>query len=176
MLMRQGELLALKWQDIDLETATISVRRTLTRIDGGKRVVLGETKTKKSRRTIRPTEAAVRALSEHLDRQLGQIERLRDLYRDQGLVSASEVGTPMNPSNLRKRSFASLLKRARLPQIRFHDLRHTCATLLLSRNVHPKYVQELLGHAYIAITLDTYSHVIPGMGDHVARAMEDTLS
>jgi integrase len=174
--MRQGELLALKWQDIDLETATISVRRTLTRTDGGKRVVLGETKTKKSRRTIRPTEAAVRALREHLDRQLGQIERLGDLYWDQGLVFASEVGTPMNPSNLRKRSFTSLLKRARLPQIRFHDLRHTCATLLLSRNVHPKYVQELLGHANIAITLDTYSHVLPGMGDHATRAMEDALS
>ncbi len=82
----------------------------------------------------------------------------------------------INPTNLRRRSFASLLKRAGLPQIRFHDLRHTCATLLLSRNVHPKYVQELLGHANVTITLDTYSHVIPGMGDHVARAMEDALS
>ena len=68
------------------------------------------------------------------------------------------------------------MKRAGLSRIRFHDLRHTCATLLLSRNVHPKYVQELLGHANIAITLDTYSHVIPGMGDHAARAMEDVLS
>ena len=88
----------------------------------------------------------------------------------------SGVGTIINPTNLRKRSFASLLKRAGLSRIRFHDLRHTCATLLLSRNVHPKYVQELLGHANIAITLDTYSHVIPGMGDHAARAMEDVLS
>ncbi len=103
-------------------------------------------------------------------------ERIGDLYRDEGLVFASEVGTLMNPTNLRKRSFASLLKRAKLPPIRFHDLRHTCATLLLSRNVHPKYVQELLGHANIAITLDTYSHVIQGMGDHTARAMEDVLS
>lgn len=81
----------------------------------------------------------------------------------------------INPSNLRQRSFAPLLKKAKLPQIRFHDLRHTCATLLLSRNVHPKHVQELLGHSNIAITLDTYSHVIPGMGDHTARAMEDAL-
>ena len=63
-----------------------------------------------------------------------------------------------------------------MPQIRFHDLRHTCATLLLTRNVHPKYVQELLGHANIAITLDTYSHVMPGMGNHAARAIEDVLS
>ncbi|HEV8223734.1 MAG TPA: tyrosine-type recombinase/integrase [Rubrobacteraceae bacterium] len=77
---------------------------------------------------------------------------------------------------MRRRSFTSLLQRAELPQIRFHDLRHTCATLLLSRNVHPKYVQELLGHATVAITLDTYSHMIPGMGNHTARAMEDVFS
>ena len=128
------------------------------------------------RRTIRLNETAVRALREHLARQLGQVERLGDLYKDQGLVFASEVGTPMNPTNLRRRSFAALLKRADLPRIRFHDLRHTCATLLLSRNVHPKYVQELLGHANIAITLDTYSHVVPGMGDFAAREMEDLLS
>jgi integrase len=172
--MRQGELLALKWQDVDLENASVSVRRTLTK--HGTRLLFGEPKTKKSRRTIHLTEAAVRVLREHLDRQLGQIERLGDLYKDQGLVFASEVGTPINPTNLRKRSFASLLKRAKLPRIRFHDLRHTCATLLLSRNIHPKYVQELLGHANIAVTLDTYSHVIPAMGNQTARAMEDALS
>ena len=103
------------------------------------------------------------------------MKRLGDLYRDEGLVFASEVGTLINPTNLRKRSFTPLLKRAKLPQIRFHDLRHTCATLLLSRNVHPKYVQEILGHANIAITLDTYSHVIPGMGNHIAKAMEAAL-
>jgi len=171
--MRQGELLALKWQDVDLENAAISVRRTLTK--SGSRLLLGEPKTKKSRRTIRLTEAVVRALREHLTRQMEDMQRLGDLYRDQGLVFSSEVGTLINPTNLRKRSFTPLLKRAGLPSIRFHDLRHTCATLLLSRNVHPKYVQELLGHASIAITLDTYSHVIPGMGDHAAKAMEDAL-
>ena len=172
--MRQGELLALKWQDVDLEGSTLSVRRTLTK--NGGRLLLGEPKTNKSRRIVRLTEAAVLALSEHLTRQVAQIERTGDLYKDEGLVFASEVGTLMNPTNLRKRSFAQLLKRADLPPIRFHDLRHTCATLLLSRNVHPKYVQELLGHASIAITLDTYSHVIPGMGDHAAREMENVLS
>jgi integrase len=74
------------------------------------------------------------------------------------------------------RSFTRLLKRGELPTIRFHDLRHTCATLLFSRGVHPKYVQELLGHATVAITLDIYSHVTPGIGDQTARAMEDALS
>ncbi len=68
------------------------------------------------------------------------------------------------------------MKRAKLPPVRFHDLRHTCATLLFSQVVHPKYVQEFLGHANINITLDRYSHVIPGMSDHTARAMEDALS
>ncbi|HET7480562.1 MAG TPA: site-specific integrase, partial [Rubrobacteraceae bacterium] len=172
--MRQGELLALKWQDVDLENATMSVRRTVTK-SGGK-LLLGEPKTKKSRRTIQLTGAAVRALRGHLDRQMKEIEHLGNLYRDDGLVFTSEVGTIINPTNLRKRSFASLLKKARLPGIRFHDLRHTCATLLFGRNVHPKYVQELLGHSNVGITLDTYSHVIPGMGDHAARAMEDALS
>jgi integrase len=172
--MRQGELLALKWQDMDLENAKLSVRRTITMSEG--RILLGEPKTKKSRRTIHLTDAAVQALREHLARQLEGMERLGDAYRDEGLVFASEVGTPINPTNLRRRSFAVLLKRANLPKIRFHDLRHTCATLLLSRNVHPKYVQELLGHANIAITLDTYSHVIPGMVDHAMRTMEDVLS
>jgi len=104
------------------------------------------------------------------------IERLGDLYRDHGLVFTSEVGTVINPTNLRRRSFAPLLERAGLPRIRVHDLRHTCATLLLVRNMHPKYVHELLGHATVAITLDTYSHVIPGMGNPTARAMEDVFS
>jgi integrase len=84
--------------------------------------------------------------------------------------------TPLTRHNLNSRSFKPLLERAGLPEIRSHDLRHTCATLLLSRDVHPKFVQELLGHATIAITLDTYSHVLPGMGDHASRAMEDALS
>ncbi|MBA2693071.1 MAG: site-specific integrase [Rubrobacter sp.] len=172
--MRQGELLALKWQDIDLENTTLSVRRTLTR-DGG-RFTIGEPKTKKSRRSIRLTTQAAQTLKEHLSRQLRDIEMLGDRYEDRGLVFTTETGAPVIPSNLRRRSFAPLLKRANLPSIRFHDLRHTCATLLLTKGVHPKFVQELLGHATIAITLDTYSHVLPGMGDATARAMEDALT
>jgi integrase len=82
----------------------------------------------------------------------------------------------INRSNLRQKGFARLLEEARLPHISFHDLRHTCATLLLAQGTHAKYIQELLGHATIATTLDTYSHVIPGMSDHTARAMQDALS
>ena len=116
------------------------------------------------------------ALRSHLEQQLENFERLGDLYRDHGLVFTSGVGTLINPTNLHKRPFAPLLQRAGLPQMRFHDLRHTCATLLLSGNVHPKYVQELLSHATVAITLDTYSHMIPGMRNHTACAMEDVFS
>ena len=172
--MRQGELLGLKWEDVDLNEGVIHIRRTVVRSGG--RISLGEPKTKGSRRPVHLTGAAVEALKAHLERQLEDIERLGDLYRDHGLVFTSEVGTLINPSNLRRRSFAPLLQRAGLPRIRFHDLQHTCATLLPSRNVHPKYVQELLGHATVAITLDTYSHVIRGMGDHTAHAMEDVFS
>jgi integrase len=159
-----------------LENASVSIRRTLTRTDNGKRLALGEPKTKKSRRTVRLTPRAVEALRRHLTRQMEDMERLGDLYEDQGLVFTTGTGGPINPSNLRQRSLAPLLKKAGLPHIRFHDLRHTCATLLLSKNTHPKFVQELLGHATRAITLDTYSHVLPGMGDQTARAMEDALS
>ncbi len=172
--MRQGELLALRWQDVDLENASLSVRRTLTR-DGG-RVVMGEPKTKKSRRSIHLTPRAVDALRRHLEQQLRDVEVLGDQYVDRGLVFATDTGGPISPSNLRKRSFMKLLAKAKLPHIRFHDLRHTCATLLLSKGTHPKFVQELLGHATVAITLDTYSHIIPGMGEQTATAMEDALS
>ena len=167
-------MLALRWQDVDMENAVVSVRRTLTR-SGGK-VAFGEPKTKKSRRSIRLTPQAGEALRSHLERQLRDMEILGDRYQDQGLVFTTDTGAPINPSNLRQRSFAPLLKRAGLPHMRFHDLRHTCATLLLSRGVHPKFVQELLGHATIAITLDTYSHVMPSMGDATAKAMEEALA
>jgi len=173
--MRRGELLGLKWSDVDLENSRLSIRRTLTRTDNGKHVGLGDTKTRKSRRTIPLTPQAVEALRRHLKRQLAQIEARGDLYEDQGLVFTTEVGTLINPSNLRQRSLAPLLKKAGLPHIRFHDLRHTCATLLLLKGVHPKFVQELLGHATIAITLDTYSHVLPSMGNQTADAMEAVL-
>ena len=98
------------------------------------------------------------------------------LWCENGLIFASEVGEPLNRHDLTLRRFKPLLKRAGLPEIRFHDLRHTCATLLLSKNVNPKIVSEMLGHATIAITLDTYSHVLPTMQESAAKAMEDILS
>jgi integrase len=89
---------------------------------------------------------------------------------------ALRMGTPMNARNLTSRSFKPILERASLPDIRLHDLRHYCATLMVCEGVHIKLVQELLGHATISITLDTYSHVLPGMGDETAGAMERIFS
>ena len=126
-------------------------------------------------RNVRLTSGAVEALKRHRAAQNGQRIRLGSLWQDHGLVFPSQRGTTMHASNLTARSFKPLLKRAGLPDIRLHDLRHTCATLLLSEGVHPKFVQELLGHANVGITLDTYSHVLPSMGDQTVTAMERVL-
>jgi integrase len=97
------------------------------------------------------------------------------VYEDSGLLFNTTIGTPVDAQNIVNRHFKPLLKRAGVPGIRWHDLRHTCATLLLSRGTHPKLVQHLLGHASIGITLDRYSHWIPSMGAHTASAMDDAL-
>ena len=171
--LRQGELLGLKWEDVDLEGGTLQVRRTLTTAKGGP--VLSSPKTKGSRRTVKLTQSAIEALRSHLQRQLGEIDRAGSLWEENGLIFASEKGEPLDRRGTVKYQFKKLLKCAGLPDIRFHDLRHTCATLLLGRNVNPKIVSEMLGHASIAITLDTYSHVLPNMQNEAAKAMEDAL-
>ena len=172
--LRQGELLGLKWEDVDLEDRTLRVRRTLATAKDGPQ--LTAPKTKSSRRTVMLTQSATEALRSHLERQLREIDGAGSLWRENGLIFASETGDPLDRRNVTTHRFKPLLKRAGPPQIRFHDLRHTCATLLLSRNVNPKIVSEMLGHASIAITLDTYSHVLPNMRDQAAKAMEEALS
>jgi integrase len=171
--LRRGELLGLRWEDVDLERRTLRVGRALVR-EGG-RHTLGETKTKRGRRQVKLTPRTVNALKAHRKKQLEEKMKFAGLFKEHGLIFASTVGTPVNPENLVNRSFKPLLEKAGLPEIRFHDLRHTCATLLLSRGVHPKLVQELLGHATIAMTLDTYSHYLPSMGDQAAGAMGEVL-
>jgi integrase len=172
--LRQGELLGLKWDDVDLEAGTLQVRRTLTTGKSGP--VLSSPKTKGSRRTVRLSQTALIALRSHLNRQLGEIDRAGSLWRENGLIFASETGEPLDRRYITTHRFKPLLKHAGLPQIRFHDLRHTCATLLLLKNVNPKVVSEMLGHASIAITLDTYSHVLPNMQNEATKAMEEALS
>jgi integrase len=173
--LREGELLGLKWDDLDLETGTLSVRRTLSETRELGRIF--EPPKNGKGRSIKLTPGAIEALRGHLGRQLKEIERADGRYEDQGLVFPAKAGTPMNAKNLTARSFKPLLVKAVLsPSVRLHDLRHTCATLLLGKGVHPKIVQELLGHATIAITLDTYSHVLPTMQSEAVKAMEEVLT
>ena len=172
--LRQGELLGLKWEDVDFEEGKLQVRRTLATAKGGP--ALTAPKTTKSRRSVSLTRSSVDALRSHLKRQLEETKRAGSLWQENGLVFASEEGQPLKRRNVTNCKFRSLRKRAGLAAIRFHDLRHTCATLLLGRNVNPKIVSEMLGHASIAITLDTYRHVLPNMQNEAAKAMEDALS
>ena len=127
-------------------------------------------------RSIRLTTRVVEALKAHKAAQNAERLKMGDLWEDHGLVFCTRAGRPLGFRNLATASFKPLLTKAGLPDIRFHDLRHTCATLLLSRGHHPKLVQGLLGHASVAMTLDRYSHVLPGMGEQTAAAMEAALS
>lgn len=170
--MRRGELLGLKWEDVDLEAGTLQVRRTLSEPKGG--WIFEAPKSSKGR-SVRLTRRAISALREHRKRQLEERMQKAGLWQEQGLVFPSSVGTPTSGGNL-SRAFKASLERAGLPKsTRFHDLRHTCATLLLRQGVNPKYVQELLGHADISLTLNVYSHVLPDMGDAAAGAMDAAL-
>jgi integrase len=171
--MSQGELLGLGWDDVDLEAGTVRVKRTLTLAKGGPR--LTEPKTRGSRRSIRLTASAVEALRRHREHQEAERTKSNGHWEDQSLVFTTRIGTPIRRAKLHLASWKPLLKRSGLPDIRFHDLRHTCATLLLGKGVHPKIVSEMLGHSSVSITLDVYSHVIPGLGDAAAEAMEGVL-
>ncbi len=171
--LRRGELLGLRWTDVDLERGYVQVRQQLIRTEGG--LIFTSPKGGRSR-SVRLTTSAVEDLESHLERQLDEKLRLAGLWKENGLVFTTATGTPMDGDNLVKRSFKPLMSRARLPQIRFHDLRHTFATLLLSRGTHPKVVQEMLGHANISQTMDTYSHVLPDMQEGAVNEMERGLS
>ncbi len=172
--LRQGELLALKWQDVDLEAGQLQVRRTIARVNG-QGFVEQEPKSARSRRSIALAPLAVNALDRHHTRQLEK--RLKALvWEESDLVFANEVGRPIEAQNLMRRSFYPLLERAELQRMRFHDLRHTAATLMLAQGVHPKVVQEMLGHSTVSLTLDTYSHVMPNMQAEAAAKMQVALS
>ena len=155
--LRPGKMLALRWSDVDLEAGALRINRALSDSE------FTATKTSRSRRKVELSNTARAALRAYRKRQLEEQMKKAGLWKDHGLVFPSTVGTPLSHRNV-VRSFKALLKRAGLPaSTRLYDLRHSCATLLLNTNVHPKYVQELLGHASTAQTLDTYSHVLKGM-------------
>jgi integrase len=176
--LRMGEALGLKWSDIDLDAGSLRVNRQLQRLrrdgDNAGKLVFSEPKNA-SRRTVDLPQRTVEALRSHRKRQVEEQLRVGSGWQDNGLVFPTTIGTPLDAQNIVNRHFKPLLRRAGLPDIRWHDLRHTCATLLLSRGTHPKYVQKLLGHASIQLTLDRYSHWMPSMGKHTASAMDDAL-
>jgi integrase len=170
--MRRGELLGLRWADVDLVRGELHVRQSLVEVDG--KPVFQEPKTASGRRKVALSVASVAALRTHRTSQLEHQLALGGAWRDMDLVFATADGGPILPANL-LRSFRRIVKRASVPAITFHALRHTHATLLLKEGTHAKIVSERLGHANIGITLDTYSHVLPDMQREAAESIDRAL-
>lgn len=177
--LRRGEILGLKWQDISLTTGTLQVRRILSRVptDTPKRehvYVEAEPKTQKSRRNVVIASFALEALKRHYERQQETKLMSGENWQEHDYVFCTLVGTHLSPNHVID-EFKKLLKKAELPDIRFHDLRHSAASLLLTAGVHPKIVQEILGHTQIGMTMDIYSHVLPGMQEDAMNKLHDAL-
>jgi len=171
--MRRSELLGLPWRDVDLYLAQLSVTQTLHRLSSGG-FIFGKPKTAKSRRTIALPPTACILLRQLKERQIGKRLLLGLKLQDDDLVFSKPDGKPLDPSTI-THTFRKIIKSAGLPSLRFHDLRHTHASLMLKQQVHPKIVSERLGHSSIGITLDTYSHVMPGLQEAAALRFEESL-
>jgi integrase len=169
--MRRGELLALHWADVDVEAGSLQVRYTVQHVKGGA-YTFSQPKTLRSRRKIALSQTAIEALRAHRERQQAEREALGPAWHDEDLVFTTPIGSAVRGNHLLQRHFAPLLCKAGLPAIRFHDLRHTAATLLLLQGVHPKVVSEMLGHSTVSMTLDTYSHVLPDMQRDATAAFD----
>ena len=169
--MRRGEMLGLRWSDVDLDSAALTVNQTLQEAYG--KIIFKEPKTTRSRRRITLPGVVVSALRVHRAEQAKKTLARKPNWTDSEFVLAAPRGGPWRPSN-----FDTIWRRFKTKQglvIRFHDLRHTHATQLLKAGVHPKVVSERLGHASIGITLDTYSHVMPGMQEEAAEKIDAGL-
>ena len=170
---RQGELLALRWDDADFDAGSIRIQRTLIRSNRGLEV--GETKTASSRRTIPVGKTATQSLRVHRTRQIEERLRVGPAWADNGLVFTNEIGGLLDGVTVTKSSFYPLLRRAALPRVRFHDLRHSAATLLLEAGLHPRVVAERLGHASPSLVMDTYGHVTERMQKDATAALDAIL-
>jgi integrase len=165
--LRKGELLGLRWSDLDLDAGGLQVSVALQRVDG--KPTLVEPKTKTSQRAVTLPAIVVQALRAHRARQAADRLAAHE-WGDMGLVFCTHQGRPLNDRNL-SRDFYGLLDLAGLPRIRFHDLRHSCASLLLLQGVPARVVMEVLGHSQIALTMNTYSHVMPALAQDAADRM-----
>ncbi len=164
--MRRGEVLGLRWKDLDLENRRLAIRQTLISIDY--RIEFSSPKTKRSCRSVALDEATASTLRSHKSQQARERLRLGPAYEASDLVFTREDGTPLHP-DLFSDSFEKHASRLGLDRIRLHDLRHTFATLGLQAGLHPKVVSETLGHASVAFTMDVYSHAIPSMQEEAAE-------
>ncbi|MBY0120916.1 site-specific integrase [Bacillus sp. S/N-304-OC-R1] len=169
--MRQGEILGLRWKDVDFDKKQLYIRQVLTH--DGKELRVG-TKTASGTRTISISDNLVSYLRQSRKKLLENKLMFGSKYVDNDLVVCTKKGKPVNPSNLLK-TFKKDVEETGLPCIRFHDLRHTHATLLIEKDINPKVIQERLGHARIGITLDIYSHVLPSMQQHVADKLDEIM-
>jgi len=169
--MRRGELLGLHWHDIDFNEGCLYVRRTVGRI-GKFGVVVSEPKTRRSRRKIVLPGFVIDALKQHQEGQRAMREKAGTQWREKDIVFCNMYGDYLSTTNLQI-AFKGLLQSAELPNIRFHDLRHSAASFLAKLNVHPKVVQEILGHSTIAMTLDIYSHLFPSTHQEAMSKLDD---
>jgi integrase len=158
--MRRGELLGLQWKDINLDKKRIEVKRQLSRTDEG--LIFKKVKTKSGNRTIPITDDVVRELKQHKILQGEDRLALGEAYQDNDLLGCNGIGNPIDPRNL-FRDFKEIIEEAGIPEIRFHDMRHTFSTLFLQAGGSIKTLQQILGHSSITVTIDTYSHVTEEM-------------
>jgi integrase len=168
--LRRGELLALRWDDIDFGSRQLHVLRAMQRVDG--KLQVAAPKTGSARRTVVLPYFAVRHLEEHKKRQDAERLALGDTWREHGLVFASSVGTPIEPRNVNRR-WDELRQRAGLDGLRLHDLRHGCATFLFAQGVPARAIMDVLGHAEIGVTMNTYAHVLPVLRQEAADAIDE---
>jgi integrase len=171
---RQGEALGLQWPDVDLdvENSTVTVRQSIQRIDGK----LTITPTKKDKiHTVNLPAVTRSGLVVHRAKQDEERRLAGSRWQETGFVFTTTIGTPIDARSVIRR-FHLILKTSGLPQIRFHDLRHSCATLLLAQGVSPRYISDLLGHSQVSFTMQTYAHVLPHVQRDVATKMDEILN
>jgi integrase len=170
--MRRGEVLGLRWQDIDFDRRRLAIRQTIISIDY--RVEVSEPKTARGRRSVALDSGTVTALRGHRAAQNQEKLKLGEAYQDMGLVFCRADGGPVHPDRFTQ-MFDKHVKESGLPRIRLHDLRHTHATLALAAGIHPKVVSERLGHSTVAFTMDVYSHAIPSMEAEAAETIANLV-
>jgi integrase len=172
--LRLGEITGLAWEDVDFEAGTLRVRQTLGRVSGA--FAIGEPKSRNSRRTLALPEFALAALKSHKVRQTEDRLKAGALWcNGLNLVFTTPLGEPLNPSSLTRR-FRLALTALKLPQMRFHDLRHSCAALLIAEGVHPRLIMETLGHSQISLTMNRYGHVGQVVQREVAGHMDGLIA